>query len=127
MRTVLCKQRTGVLWPAGSPSLRAVPARGHWASNDKGPQTPQSNGFIERFHPNVARRALRVRGRTTWYEIVEEVLQGLEAYPETSGRMRPHRGCAMEGRSPCQVFKAGLKDAKHAANTREETPKNTAA
>ena len=34
---------------------------------------PQSNGFIERFHCTLLDEHLRVKGRTTWYESVEEM------------------------------------------------------
>ena len=34
-----------------------------------------------------------------------EVLADLGAYLETYNRNRPHRGRAMDGRTPCQVFK----------------------
>lgn len=43
-----------------------------------------------------------------------------EAYLESSNRKRPHRGRGMEGRTSYQVFKAGIKNAKKAAKTREE-------
>lgn len=46
---------------------------------------------------------LCVKGRITWYETVD--------------RKRPHRGRGMEGRTPYQVFKAGVKLAKKAART----------
>ena len=47
---------------------------------------PQSNGFIERFHRTLLDEHLRVKGRTTWYETVEEMQQDLEAYLETYNR-----------------------------------------
>ena len=49
----------------------------------------------------------------------------LDEYLETYNRKRPHRGRGMEGRTPYQVFKAGLKAAKQAARerAREEDPK----
>ena len=88
---------------------------------------PQSNGFIERFHRTLLDEHLRVKGRTTWYETVEEMQQDLEAYLETYNRKRPHRGRAMEGRTPYQVFKAGLTDARKAAKARKEEAKTKAA
>ena len=88
---------------------------------------PQSNGFIERFHRTLLDEHLRVKGRTTWYETVEEMQQDLEAYLETYNRKRPHRGRAMEGRTPYQVFKAGLTDARKAAKARKEDAKTKAA
>lgn len=76
---------------------------------------PQSNGFIERFHRTLLDEHLRVKGRTTWYETVEEMQQDLEPFFETYNRKRPHRGRGMNGRTPYQVFKAGIKLAKKAA------------
>lgn len=70
---------------------------------------------------------LRVKGRTTWYETLEEMQTDLEAYLETYNRKRPHRGRAMEGRTPYQVFKAGLPAARKAAKARKEEPKTKAA
>lgn len=78
---------------------------------------PQSNGFIERFHRTLLDEHFRVKGRTTWYETVEEMQTDLDAYFEVYNRKRPHRGRGMEGRTPYTVFKAGLKEAKKAAKT----------
>ena len=69
---------------------------------------PQSNGFIERFHRTLLEEHLRIKGRTTWYETVEEMQKDLDAYLETYNRRRPHRGRGMEGRTPHDVFKAGI-------------------
>ena len=68
-----------------------------------------------------------MKGRTTWYETVEEMQADLEAYLETYNRRRPHRGRGMDGRTPYQVFKAGLKDAKKAAKTANKEANKKAA
>ena len=68
---------------------------------------PQSNGFIERFHRTLLEEHLRINGRTTWYETVEEMQKDLDAYLETYNRHRPH-GSGMEGRTPYDVLKAGI-------------------
>lgn len=70
---------------------------------------PQSNGFIGRFHRTLLDEHLRVKGRTTWYESVDEMQADLDAYLETYNRNRPHRGRGMEGRTPYQVFKKGIR------------------
>ena len=88
---------------------------------------PQSNGFIERFHRTLLDEHLRVKGRTTWYETLEEMQQDLEAYLELYNTKRPHRGRGMDGRTPFQVFKAGLKEAKKVAKAREKTEEKKAA
>ena len=75
---------------------------------------PQSNGYIERFHRTLLEEHLRIKGRTTWYEAIEEMQirrirpWDLEGYLETYNTRRPHRGRGMEGRTPYQVFKAGI-------------------
>ena len=69
---------------------------------------PQSNGFIERFHRTLLEEHLRIKGRTTWYESVAEMQKDLDAYLETYNRQRPHRGRGMKGRTPYEVFKAGI-------------------
>ena len=56
---------------------------------------PQSNGFIERFHPTLLEENLWIKGRTTWYETVVEMQKDLDAYLETYNRLRPHRGRGM--------------------------------
>jgi transposase InsO family protein len=69
---------------------------------------PQSNGFTERFHRTLLDEHLRIKGRTTWYETVEEMQGHLDAYLEGYNRKRPHRGRGMNGRTPFAVFKAGI-------------------
>ena len=70
---------------------------------------PQSNGYIERFHRTLLDEHLRVKGRTTWYESVSEMQEDLDAYIETYNPNRPHHGRGMEGRTPYQVFKKGIR------------------
>ncbi|MDT8436352.1 MAG: integrase core domain-containing protein, partial [Gemmatimonadota bacterium] len=84
---------------------------------------PQSNGFIERFHRTLLDEHLRLKGRTVWYETVEEMQADLDAYLELYNTKRPHRGRGMEGRTPYAVFKAGkpkTKRVKKAAGGEEE-------
>ena len=70
---------------------------------------PQSNGFIERFRRTLLDEHLRVKERTTRYESVREMQKDLDGYTETYNRNHPHRGRGMEGRTPHQVFKKGLR------------------
>lgn len=88
---------------------------------------PQSNGFIERFHRTLLDEHLRIMGRTKWYEGVEEMQQDLDGFLDTYNRKRPHRGRGMGGKTPYQVFKAGLKTAKQAARSKPETEEPKAA
>ena len=67
---------------------------------------------------------LRVKGRTTWYESVSEMQADLDSYLETYNRKRPHRGRVMEGRTPYQVFKAGIrKPRRRKKSTQKEVKK----
>lgn len=88
---------------------------------------PQSNGFIERFQRTLLDEHFRVMGRSKWYETIEEMQLDLDGYLETYNRKRPHRGRAMEGRTPYAVFKAGLKDAKKAARENPNQEESAAA
>ena len=69
---------------------------------------PQSNGFIERFHRTLLEEHLRIKGRTTWYESVEEMQKDLDGYLEIYNSRRPHRDRGMKGSTPYEVFKAGI-------------------
>ena len=81
----------------------------------------QSNRFIERCHRTLLDEHLRVKGRTTWHESVDEMQTDLDAYLETYNRHRPHRRRGMEGRTPHQVFKKGIrKPRSRKKSTRKE-------
>jgi transposase InsO family protein len=69
---------------------------------------PQSNGFLERFHRTLLDEHLRPSGRTKWYESLEEMQADLNAFLVLYNTRRPHRGRGMNGRTPEQVFLAGL-------------------
>ena len=68
----------------------------------------QGASTYERFHSTLLEEHLRIKGRMTWYETVEEMQKDLDVYLETYNRHRPHRGRGMEGRTPYEVFKAGI-------------------
>lgn len=69
---------------------------------------PQSNGFLERFHRTLLDEHLRPAGRTKWYEGIEEMQADLNACLGLYNTRRPHRGRGMKGRTPEQVFLAGI-------------------
>ncbi len=64
-----------------------------------------SNGFIERLYRALLDENFRIKGRATWYELVEQMQTDLDRYLEK----RPHQGRMMEGRTPYSMFKKGLK------------------
>jgi transposase InsO family protein len=78
---------------------------------------PQSNGFIERFHRTLLDEHLRVKGRTTWYESLDEMQSDLDQYLEIYNSKRPHRGRMMNGRTPLTAFRSGIPKALKAAPT----------
>jgi transposase InsO family protein len=69
---------------------------------------PQSNGFVERLHRTLLDEHFRVAGRTTWYESVEQMQGDLDCYLKHYNHERPHQGRMMEGRTPYQMFVAGI-------------------
>ena len=94
----------------------AVESAGRWWSGPTG----RGSSSISRTFP----------GRSGWRTFPATFTRSaspLEAYLETYNRKRPHRGRAMEGRTPYQVFKAGLTDARKAAKASKEEAKTKAA
>jgi transposase InsO family protein len=69
---------------------------------------PQSNGFVERLHRTLLDEHFRVKGRTKWYDSVEEMQKDLDDYLVGYNTKRPHQGRGMKGRTPEKVFLAGL-------------------
>ena len=69
---------------------------------------PQSNGFIERFHRTLLDEHFRVKGRTKWYETIDEMQKDLDEYLIIYNTKRTHQGRRMNGRTPLKVFLAGL-------------------
>ena len=74
---------------------------------------PKSNGFVERFRHTLLEQHLQTKGRTTWYEDVDEMQKDVDGYLETYNTRRPHRGRGVEGSTPCEVFKAGIPAKPH--------------
>lgn len=69
---------------------------------------PQSNGFIEGFHRRLLDQHFRVKGRTTWYEAVEEMQAALDGYLVSYDTKRPHprrsNSADASARAACQVI-----------------------
>ena len=70
---------------------------------------PQSNGFIERLHRTLLDEHFRIKGREKFYESVAEMQADLDTYLVTYNTKRPHQGRGMNGMTPLQAFKKGLK------------------
>ena len=60
----------------------------------------QSNGFIERLHRTLLDEHFRIKGRTTWYETVEQMQTDLESYFDHYNTKRAHQGRMMAGQTP---------------------------
>ena len=73
-------------------------------------RSPQSNGFVERFHRTILDEHFRIKGREKWYESVEEMQADLDIYLAHYNQQRTHQGRNMNGRIPYQVFLDGLPD-----------------
>lgn len=69
---------------------------------------PQSNGFIERLHRTLLDEHFRVKGRTKWYETIEEMQADLDEYLRHYNYERTHQGRNMNGRTPFTAFIDGL-------------------
>lgn len=70
---------------------------------------PQSNGFVERLHRTLLDEHFRLKGREKFYETVGEMQADLDAYLVRYNTKRPHQGRGMNGKTPLQAFKKGLK------------------
>ncbi|MHC4994985.1 MAG: IS481 family transposase [Planctomycetota bacterium] len=82
---------------------------------------PQSNGYLERFHRTLLDEHLRIKGRTKWYESVEEMQKDLDIYLHHYNHERTHQGRNMNGRTPIQVFEAGKPKPKNKPKERRKT------
>jgi len=77
---------------------------------------PQSNGIAERFHRTLLDEHFRVEGRKTWFETIDEMQRVLDDYLVGYNTSRPHQGRGMQGRTPLQAFRDGIRKQK------KETP-----
>ena len=59
-------------------------------------------------HRTLLDEHFRVKGRTKWYESIDEMQADLDAFLAEYNTKRSHQGRNMDGRTPAAVFKAGL-------------------
>ena len=64
---------------------------------------------MERFHRTILDEHFRIKGRSKFYESVDEMQQDLDEYLVHYNQERPHQGRNMKGRTPATVFVEGLK------------------
>lgn len=84
---------------------------------------PQSNGFVERLHRTLLDEHFRVKGRTKWYESVDEMQKDLDAYMKEYNNDRTHQGRNMKGRTPYKAFLDGI---SKSGNTKKKELKEAA-
>lgn len=71
---------------------------------------PQSNGYVERMHRTLLDEHFRIKGRTKFYETVDEMQIDLDEFLAFYNAERPHQGRNMNGRRPLEVFEAGIQN-----------------
>lgn len=82
-------------------------------------RSPQSNGFVERLHRTLLDEHFRVKGRTKGYEALAEMQTDLDEYLKHYNTKRPHQGRGMNGRTPCDVFRAGIPAPESASKSKK--------
>lgn len=75
---------------------------------------PQSNGYVERMHRTLLDEHFRIKGRTKFYETVDEMQIDLDEFLAFYNAERPHQGRNMNGRRPLEVFEAGIQNTPEA-------------
>jgi transposase InsO family protein len=70
-------------------------------------RSPETNGFVERFHRTVQEEFFGIAFRKTFYESVEQLQKDLDVYVNFYNRERAHLGYRTQGRTPYQAFLDG--------------------
>lgn len=74
--------------------------------------SPQTNGFVERFHRTELDEFFRVVFRQKMYEDVESLQEDLDRWLKHYNYERPHLGCCNQGRGPRETIERFLKGLK---------------
>ncbi len=72
-------------------------------------RSPQTNGFVERFHRTVLDEFFRIAFRTTLYESVEALQTDLDKWLKDYNEERPHQGYRNLGKRPMETFQSAKK------------------
>ena len=67
-------------------------------------KSPQTNGFVERFHRTLLEEFFAVKLREKLYESVEALQTDLDEWLDFYNRERPHLGYRNQGRRPIDTF-----------------------
>lgn len=73
---------------------------------------PQPHGFVERFNRTVLDEFLRPALREKYYDTVEALQEGLDAWLVHYNTERPHRGYRNMGKRPIDTINEYLQSAK---------------
>ena len=74
--------------PTSTPTISSCSSKRSSTSSRRSEGPSQSNGFIEHFHRTLLEKHLRIKGRTTCYESVEERQKDLDGYLEADNTRR---------------------------------------
>lgn len=77
--------------------------------------SPQTNGFVERFHRTVKEEFLAVAFRQTLYDSVETLQQDLDTWLSHYNTERPHQGYRNMGRRPIETVELFLQPVREEA------------
>lgn len=70
------------------------------------PASPQTNGFVERFHRTVKEEFFEVVFRQTWFTSLDQLQEALDAWLVHYNTERPHQGYRNRGRRPIDTVRS---------------------
>ena len=71
-------------------------------------KSPQTNGFVERFHRTLGEEFFAPTLRKTLYEELPPLQEDLDEWLRFYNHERPHLGYRNQGRCPLQTFRQAL-------------------
>lgn len=77
--------------------------------------SPQTNGFVERFHKTMGEEFYQLAFRKKVYTSLEQLQADVDEWLEFYNRERPHSGRYCYGKTPLATFR----DSKHLADQKE--------
>jgi transposase InsO family protein len=79
-------------------------------------QSPQTNGFCERFHQTVGNEFVKVQFRKKIYTTLPELQEDLDAFLEFYNNGRAHQGYRVKGRTPMKALNDYLETKEQEVN-----------
>lgn len=77
--------------------------------------SPQTNGFVERFHKTIGEEFYQLAFRKKVYTSLEQLQTDVDEWLEFYNRERPHSGRYCYGKTPLATFR----DSKHLADQKQ--------